>query len=346
MAAARHARLRYVLDDRPGIRRMRRGKGFSYVSPRGRAIRDPAELHRLRKLAIPPAWQDVWISPDPQGHLLATGRDARGRKQHRYHPRWREARDETKYHRMVAFGLALPRIRRRIDRDLARPGLPREKVLALVLRLLEATLIRVGNEEYARKNRSFGLTTLRDRHAKIRGSALSFEFRGKHGIKRSIDLQDRRLVRMVKQCRDLPGQELFQYVDENGTRHAIGSSEVNDYLREISGDDFTAKDFRTWAGTVLAARALQGFAPCANQRQAKRNVLRAIEAVAHTLGNTPSVCRKCYIHPAVIAAYSDGQPLTTARARASTSMRRARNLSAEERAVLAFLQHSLDSTRP
>jgi DNA topoisomerase I len=342
--AARRARLRYVTDTRPGIRRQRSGKSFRYFDADGKPIRDPDELQRLRKLAIPPAWKNVWICPDPQGHLLATGRDARGRKQYRYHPRWREVRDETKYDRMIAFGHALPRIRAQIARDLAKPGLPREKVLATVVRLLETTLIRVGNDEYARQNQSFGLTTLRDKHVAIRGGKLHFEFRGKHGIVHEVDLEDRRVARIVKQCRDVPGQELFQYIDEQGTRRTIDSADVNEYLREISGDEFTAKDFRTWAGTVLAAHALQALAPYRSQRQAKRNVVLAIESVAKMLGNTQTICRKCYVHPAVLNAYLDGNLVQTLQKRARTVRRAKRgSLRPEESAVLAFLQRKLDA---
>jgi DNA topoisomerase-1 len=344
LEAARRARLRYVVDTRPGIRRVRSGKSFRYLDANGRPIRDLEELYRLRKLAIPPAWKDVWICPDPHGHLLATGRDARGRKQYRYHPRWREVRDETKYDRMIAFGHALPRIRAQVARDLTRPGLPREKVLATVVRLLETTLIRVGNDEYARHNQSFGLTTLRDKHVAIRGGKLHFEFRGKHGIAHEVDLQDARVARIVKQCRDLPGYELFQYVDEAGVRHSIDSADVNEYLKAISGDEFTAKDFRTWAGTVLAARALQELAPFASQRQAKRNVVQAVEAVAMLLGNTQTICRKCYVHPAVLNAYLDGNLVQTLRQRARAVRKSRRNsLRPEESAVLAFLQHKLNT---
>ena len=333
--AARRARLRYVTSAMPGIRRLRSGKSFRYLDARGRVIRDPEELHRLRRLAIPPAWTDVWICPDPDGHLLATGRDARGRKQYRYHPRWREVRDETKYDRMIAFGHALPRIRARIACDLRGRGLAREKVLAAVVRLLETTLIRVGNDEYAQKNRSFGLTTLRDKHVAIRGGKLRFSFHGKHGIEHEVELHDPRLARIVKQCRDVPGQELFQYIDEQGVRRSISSTDVNDYLREISGDDFTAKDFRTWAGTVLAARALHELPVSSSQRHAKRHVAQAIEAVASTLGNTKSICRKCYVHPSVVQAYLDGDPVKLAGR--SRPGKRAAALRPEEAAVLAFL---------
>jgi DNA topoisomerase I len=339
IAAARSAGLRYVSDVSPGIRRLRSGKAFRYVSPDGKPVRDPDELFRIRKLAIPPAWTEVWICPTANGHIQATGRDARGRKQYRYHVRWREARDETKYHRMVAFGQALPKIRARAHRDLSLPGLPRAKVLATVIRLLETTLIRVGNEEYARQNRSFGLTTMRDRHVKIKGARVHFEFRGKAGVSHAIDLQDRRLARIVRQCRDVPGQELFQYIDESGERRSIGSSEVNEYLREIGGEDFTAKDFRTWAGTVLAARALKELVPFASQRQAKRNVVNAVEAVAMLLGNTRSVCRKCYIHPEVLNSYFDGTLLGALNRRARSA--RSRWLRADEVAVFAFLKRKL-----
>src|SRR5436190_10175993 len=253
--AAKEAGLRYTSDDRPGIRRRRRGRSFQYIRPDGGAITDAAERARINALAIPPAWTDVWICPSPNGHLQATGRDARGRKQYRYHPRWREVRDEVKYGRLIKFAEALPSIRMRTNADLAKSGLPREKVLAAVVQLLEKTLIRVGNEEYARQNGSIGLTTMRDAHAKVSGSTVRFEFRGKSGIRHAVDLNDRRLAAIVKACRDLPGYELFQYIDDDGTRQVIDSCDVNDYLREICGSDFTAKDFRTWSGTVLAARA-------------------------------------------------------------------------------------------
>jgi DNA topoisomerase-1 len=331
-----------VHDDQPGIRRARSGKGFRYRTPDGKVLHDPDELRRIRALVIPPAWTDVWICPLANGHLQATGRDDRGRKQHRYHPRWREVRDETKYHRMIAFGQALPRIRRRTERDLARRGLPRDKVRATIVRLLETTLIRVGNEEYARQNGSFGLTTLHDRHVDIAGDTLRFEFRGKSGVRRSVGLLDRRLARVVKQCQDVPGYELFQYVDADGTRHTIDSADVNDYLRRASGQDFTAKDFRTWAGTVLAARALQEFEAFDSQAQAKKNVVRAIETVAARLGNTKAVCRKCYIHPAVLDAYLDGSLLKTLQGRVEHEIRRGlARLRPEEAAVLAFLQERL-----
>ncbi len=342
VACARAAGLRYVSDAAPGIRRLRAGKGFRYVRPDGKPVRDAATLRRIRSLAIPPAWTDVWICPRPDGHLQATGRDDRGRKQHRYHPRWRAVRDETKYHHLIAFARALPRLRRRVARDLARPGLPRAKVLAAIVRLLETTLIRVGNEEYAKQNHSFGLTTLRDRHADIEGSHVAFHFRGKSGIEHAVDLNDRRLARIVQQCQDLPGQELFQWVDEEGKVHDVNSADVNDYLHEVGGADFTAKDFRTWAGTVLAARALQEFQAFDSQTQAKRNVVRAIESVAKRLGNTRAVCRKCYVHPAVIDAYLEGSLLDTLRVRVEAEIKGSlRALRPEEAAVLAFLQERL-----
>jgi DNA topoisomerase-1 len=341
-AAARSAGLRYVDNRRPGISRVRQGKGMSYRSPDGRTIRDGETLTRIRSLAVPPAWRDVWICPDSEGHVQATGRDARGRKQYRYHPRWREVRDSNKYERMVAFGRALPFIRRRVEKDLAQPRLPREKILATVVRLLEVTLIRVGNEEYARQNDSFGLATMQDRHVRVNGSALRFQFRGKSGILHEVDVHDRRLARIVRQSRDLPGFELFQYVDADGERRTIDAVDVNMYLKSIAGDEFTAKDFRTWAGTVLAARALRELAVFDSQAQAKRNVLRAVEAVAKRLGNTRAVCRKCYIHPEVVNAYLDGTLAESLNRKAGRELRsNLKNLSQEEAAVLALLQRAL-----
>jgi DNA topoisomerase-1 len=342
IAGARKAHLHYVDGSEPGLQRVRRGRGFCYLTHAGKPVRDRATLERIAKLAIPPAWTRVWICADPDGHLQATGRDARGRKQYRYHARWRQVRDETKYHRMLDFGRALPAIRAQTAKHLALPGLPREKVLATVVRLLETALIRVGNREYARDNGSFGLTTLRNKHVSIHGSKVHFEFRGKHGIVHAVDLEDRRLGRVVKQCRDLPGQELFQYVGADGQRHRVGSSDVNDYLRALSRDEFTAKDFRTWGGTMLAAEALLGLPACTTQRQAKRNLLRAIEQVADRLGNTKAVCRKCYVHPAVMDAYLAGK-LSIAR-HTVAHRPRATGLSSHERAVLAFLKRALSST--
>ena len=300
--SAKAAGLRYVSDAEPGISRQRlgisrerSGTAFRYLGADGRALRDAETLARIRRLAIPPAWEDVWICAREDGHLQATGRDARARKQYRYHPRWREVRDETKYGRMLAFAKALPRIRRRVSQDLALPGLPRDKVLATVVRLLETTRIRVGNQEYARANDSFGLTTLRTRQVRVNGSTMSFRFRGKSGVQHDVALNDGKLAAIVRRMRDLPGYELFQYVDEAGERRAVDSADVNEYLRTAAGEEFTSKDFRTWAGTVLAAQALHACG--------KNQLKHAIARVARQLGNTPAVCRKCYIHPAVIDAY-------------------------------------------
>jgi len=309
--SAQAAGLRYVSDTQPGIRRKKSGKGFSYLGTDGKTIRDSRELARIRSLAIPPAYTDVWICPSPNGHLQATGRDARGRKQYRYHAKWREVRDETKYGRMLAFSEVLPKVRERLERDLSRPGLPREKVLATVVRLLESTCIRVGNDEYAKANRSYGLTTLQDRHVEISGSNLRFEFRGKSGKAHKVSLSDRRLARIVQRCQALPGEDLFQYIDDGEVRQSIGSEDVNEYIREITGEDFTAKDFRTWAGTLLAVDALTALGPWTSQRQAKSNVLRAIDRVAEQLNNTRAVCRKYYVHPAVFDTYLAGTMLET-----------------------------------
>ena len=303
---ARAAGLRYVDDRTPGITRKKTRQAFCYIDNDGTPIRDEAELARIRSLAIPPAWTDVWICRWRNGHLQATGRDAKGRKQYRYHPQWRNVRDEAKYERMLDFGQALPTIRARIDKALSLQGLPREKVLAAIVYLLQATLMRIGNREYARDNDSYGMTTLRKKHVRVDGTQIRFEFRGKSGVRHSIRLQDRRLARIIMRTRDLPGQELFQYVDEEGQRHAICSNDVNDYLRELTGRDYTAKDFRTWAGTVLAAMALRDCEPCGSETEGKRNVVQAIAAVAQRLGNTPAICRKCYVHPRVIEAYMDG----------------------------------------
>jgi DNA topoisomerase-1 len=301
--AARAARLRYVSDRQPGITRKRVAGGFTYRDPRGRVVREAGELTRIKALAVPPAWTDVWICPLENGHLQATGRDARRRKQYRYHARWRRTRDETKYEHMLEFGQALPAIRRRTAADLALPGLPREKVLAAVVRLMEDTLARVGNPEYASQNNTFGLTTLRNRHVRVSRGCIELDFRAKHGIRHVSRVSDRKLARVVKNCRDLPGSELFQYIDEGGERHCIDSADVNGYLREISGRDITAKDFRTWAATNLAVLAL------ADQDQeppTKKAQVAAIKQVAKRLGNTPAICRKCYIHPAVLECYLDG----------------------------------------
>ena len=340
--SAKTSGLRYVTDTIPGIRRKRIGKAFRYYSAKGKPLRDRDELRRIKALAVPPAWNDVWISPFAESHLQATGRDAKGRKQYRYHARWRQARDETKYDRMMLVGQVLPTLRHRVRKDLARPGLPRVKVIATVVKLLETTLIRVGNEEYARENNSFGLTTMRNKHVKIKGSKIRFQFRGKSGVGYELDLHNPRLARIVKRCQDLPGQELFQYLEEDGARKAVDSSDVNEYLREVTGIDLTAKDFRTWAGTVLAARALREFEHFDSKAQAKRNILNAIEAVAKKLGNTRAVCRKCYIHPAVVNSYMDGSLAQTLAQRAERELSKSLSgLSPEEAAVMAILEQQL-----
>ncbi|MGH7526406.1 MAG: DNA topoisomerase IB [Gemmatimonadales bacterium] len=335
--SAEAAGLRYVSDTSPGIRRRRAGKGFSYVGPDGRTIRDQKELARIRSLAIPPAYEDVWICPSPHGHIQATGRDARGRKQYRYHPQWRAVRDETKYGRMIAFSEVLPRIRQRVDGDLGGAGLTREKVLATVVRLLECTGIRVGNDEYARSNRSYGLTTLRDQHVEISGSTLRFQFRGKSGKAHSVALSDRRLARIVQRCQALPGAELFQYVDQQGEQQTIGSGDVNAYLREISGQEFTAKDFRTWAGTILAVAALRELGPFDTEREGKAAVLKAIDRVAEQLNNTRAVCRKYYVHPAVFETYLAGTMLQSLENGTQAAAAAAAALTPEERAVVRLL---------
>jgi DNA topoisomerase-1 len=305
--SAKAAGLRYVSDNEPGIRRRKRGKGFTYLDSQGKTLRDSRLLERIQALAIPPAWTDVWICPAASGHLQATGRDSRGRKQYRYHPEWRHVRDQTKFGRMAAFGEALPALRSRVEKDLSLPGLPREKVVATAVRLLESTLIRVGNREYARQNGSFGLTTLRDGHVQIEGSKIRFEFRGKSGKDQSAEVQDRRVARIVKQCRDLPGQTLFQYLDENGERQKITSEDINAYLREATREDFTAKDFRTWGGTVLALSTLLEVGPCESEKEANQAVVAVVKRVAEELGNRPATCRKYYIHPALIDAFIDGK---------------------------------------
>ncbi len=342
---AEAAGLRYVSDTSPGVGRRRAGKGFSYIGLDGERITDANRVGWFKRLAIPPAWTDVWICPIKSGHIQATGRDARGRKQYRYHPLWREVRDEAKYGRLIEFARALPRIRRRADRDLRRRGLPREKVLALIVRLLEETLIRVGNEEYVRENRSFGLSTLRDRHAKVRGAGVTFTFRGKAGKEHTIGVQDRRLARLVKQCQEIPGQELFQYYEADGSRVDVTSGDVNDYLREISGDEFTAKDFRTWAGTVAAAMALEEFLEVDDEAGRKKAIVEAIELVAKRLGNTPAVSRACYVHPEVIERYLDGTMIDALSRRARGIGRGAHALRPEEAAVLGLLQARLARER-
>ena len=336
---ARDAGLSYGVDDRPGLSRQRRGRTTIILDVRGKQVRDRATLARVDSLAIPPAWTNVWIAPKSSQHLQATGRDARGRKQYRYHPRWREHRDQNKYSDLIAFAKALPKIRRRVARDLRRQGMPREKVLAAIVRLLEVSLIRVGNDEYARSNGSYGLTTIQDRHAEVRGAKIAFRFCGKSGVVHHVGLKSPTLARIVKRCQQLPGQELFQYLDEEGQIHDVGSTDVNDYLRDISGREMTAKEFRTWAGTALAAQALQEFEEFDSQASAKRNITRAIERVASRLGNTSSVCRKCYVHPAVIDAYLDRTLASTLEKRATRKLRKnLKSLSPEEAAVLALLR--------
>jgi DNA topoisomerase-1 len=307
--SAKAAGLRYMSDTKPGIQRKRSGNGFYYVDAEGKTVRDRETLARVKSLVIPPAWTRVWICTSPKGHLQATGRDARGRKQSRYHPRWREVRDETKYERMMIFGAALPMIRERVEQDLGMPGLPRPKVLATIVRLMEMTLIRVGNEEYARQNQSYGLTTMRNKHVDVDGSTVTFHFQGKSRVQHTVDITDRRLARIVQRCQDIPGYELFQYVDKDGTHHSVDSADVNEYLRDISGEEFTAKDFRTWAGSVLACEMLWEFEKFESETEAKRNVVQAIKLVAARLGNTPSVCRKCYVHPVVLDCYMSGAML-------------------------------------
>ena len=334
-------KLLYVSDRAPGISRRRVGHGWSYKGPDGAIIRDAATLARIRALAIPPAYRDVWICLDPNGHIQASGRDARNRKQYRYHTAWRDFRDAAKYERVASFVRALPRLRERVAADLAKHGLPRDKVLATIVRLMETTFIRIGNPEYARQNKSFGLTTLRNRHARVTGNTVELSFQAKSGIKRHVVLRNRQLVSLVRRLRDLPGQELFQYLDEEGGRHSVGSADVNDYLREATAEEVTAKDFRTWAGTYLAVVALSAMAEGDNEAARKRSLLSAIDAVSAALGNTPAICRKCYIHPAVLDAHMTGA--LAARFQTLVARLTARphaGLSAEEAAVMALLDES------
>ncbi len=344
-AAAAAARLHYVDDSRPGITREATEDGFVYRQPDGSVVADEKTLERVRKLAVPPAYVDVWICRDPRGHLQAVGRDARGRKQYRYHADWRAIRDEAKYGKMLLFGKMLPTIRAQVARDLGLSGLPRRKVLATVVALLEKTLMRVGNEEYTKTNKSFGLTTLRNRHARVRGTELVLDFRAKHGIQQHVELRDRRLAGIVKRLQDISGQDLFQYLDEDEQKHGISSQDVNDYLHEITGEDITAKDFRTWAATNLAALALHEFEQFDSHAKAKKNVLHAVEKVSKLLGNTPAMCRKCYIHPAIFDGYLDGSLAEALRQRAEAVLEPGGvahgSLSAEEVAVVAFLSRSL-----
>lgn len=338
--SAKEAGLRYVSDSKPGIARRRSGKGFRYLDADGKPVRDKETLARIRSLVIPPAWRDVWICASSNGHLQATGRDAKGRKQGRYHPRWRAVRDETKYERMLLFGAALPSIRERVEQDLSLPGLPRNKILAAIVRLMELTHIRVGNEEYAKENGSYGLTTMRGRHVQVSGSRVTFRFSGKSGVRHTIEFTDRRLARIVRRCQDIPGYELFQYIDDEDEPHTIDSADVNEYLREVSHQDFTAKDFRTWAGTVLACMMLREFEAFASETEAKKNVVEAIKSVAARLGNTPAVCRKCYVHPAVLECYLAGAIKRAVR-RQNEDEDEVAAVQREERALMELLRHRL-----
>jgi DNA topoisomerase-1 len=340
---AREAGLRYTSDDRPGITRRRRGEAFTYHLPAGAQLRDKETLGRIKRLAIPPAWEDVWISTLDNGHVQATGRDARKRKQYRYHPYWRQQRDESKFEHMLAFARVLPRIRRKVAADLRRKDMSRERIVATVVRLLETTVIRVGNDEYARENHSYGLTTMRNRHVEVKKSDITFSFRGKSGKHHDITLHDPRLAKIIRACQELPGQELFSYLEDGKPGH-IESSDVNAYLREITDSDFTAKDFRTWIGTVLAATAFQEFEAVTSERQAKKNIGMVIESVAKILGNTPAVCRKCYVHPDVINAYVNGETLDTVSQRISSNLKNSMStLKPAEAAVLSLLQRRLKS---
>ncbi len=341
-AAAEEAGLRYGSDDQPGYTRKPKGDDFEYFDTKGEPITDETRLLRIKRLAIPPAYTDVWICPTANGHLQATGRDARGRKQYRYHEKWREARDETKYDRMLIFGAALPKIRKRVESDLGLSGLPKNKVLATIVSIIERTFIRVGNEEYARTNNSYGLTTMRNKHVAVKGSKVQFKFRGKSGVEHQLAIADRRLARIVKKVQDLPGQELFGFVDDEGNVQDVKSQDVNDYLKEITGEDFTAKDFRTWAGTVLAAVALNAVEAFENKTQAKKNVKAAITAVSKILGNTPAVCRKCYVHPAVLETYLSGGMIEGLRRKTEQALaENLQDLRPVEAAVMSFLQARL-----
>jgi DNA topoisomerase I len=340
--AAETAGLRYVSDEEPGIRRKKSGTGFTYLKPDGSKVADKATLDRIRSLAIPPAYTDVWICAKANGHIQATGRDAKGRKQYRYHLAFREVRESTKYEHMLEFAQGLPAIRKTIDEHMSLRGLPREKVLATVVHLLENTLIRVGNADYVKQNKSYGLTTLRDPHVKVEGGELRFQFKGKSGKTWKLKVKDRRIARIVKACQDLPGQDLFQYLDENGVQQSVTSADVNAYLKEITGRDITAKDFRTWAGTVLAALALKEFEEFDSEAKAKKNIRAAIEKVSGRLGNTPSICRKCYVHPEVFSSYMDGELLLEVKEEIETELREdLPSLKPEEAAVLTLLQERL-----
>ena len=343
--AAESAGLVYVSDEDKGIRRERKGDGFVYTRPNGEPLTDEPTLERIRKLAIPPAYVDVWICPKANGHLQATGRDARGRKQYRYHPQFREVRESTKYEHMMEFARALPAVRAKLADHMALRGLPREKVLATVVHLLETTLIRVGNDDYARDNKSYGLTTLRNPHVKVEGAQLRFQFKGKSGKTWRLQVKDRRIARIVRACQELPGQRLFQYQDEDGEIREVTSADVNAYLKEVTGADITAKDFRTWAGTVMAALALQEFEAFDTKASQKKNLKEAIERVASRLGNTPTICRKCYIHPEVLNAYAEGSLLLQVQRKVEEELREdLAQLRPEEAAVLAMLESRLKRT--
>lgn len=342
---ARGAHLRYVDQAAmPGLTRQKHGSGFRYLTARGHVVRNPRTLRRIEELVIPPAWTDVWICPDPHGHLQATGLDQRRRKQYLYHPRWREVRDTTKFEKLLDFARALPKLRKRVNADLRLRGLPRDKILATVVKLLEVTRIRIGNDEYAESNKSYGLTTLRNRHATVRGAKVCFDFVGKSGVRHEIDFHSPRLAAIIKKCQDLPGQKLFEYHDDDGTIRSISSSDVNEYLREITGEDFTAKDFRTWGGTLLALQTLQDCECSDSVTGRKRNVVAAIKTVAEELGNTAAVCRKCYIHPAIIDAYLNDLPLTRKTCRATSPRITRIRLTDTEQAVVKLLRRQ-SSTR-
>jgi DNA topoisomerase I len=342
---AESAGLTYVTDEAKGITRERRGESFTYARSNGQPVTDEATLERIRKLAIPPAWTEVWICPKATGHLQATGRDARGRKQYRYHPQFREVSEQTKYEHMLEFARALPAIRAKVAEHMALRGLPREKVLATVVHLLETTLIRVGNDDYARQNESYGLTTLRNKHVKVEGTQLRFQFKGKSGKMWKLQIKDRRVAKIVKGCQDLPGQELFAYVDDEGQPRDVTSADVNAYLREITGSDVTAKDFRTWAGTVMAALALQEFEQFDTKATQKKNLKAAIERVAARLGNTPTICRKCYVHPEILNSFAEGQLLLEIKEQVESELRDdLATLKPEEAAVLSLLEARLNRT--
>ncbi|MGA9243878.1 MAG: DNA topoisomerase IB [Silvibacterium sp.] len=341
--SAKYAGLCYVSDAKPGITRKRAGRGFRYLEPDGSLLRDHDTLARIKSLVIPPAWKDVWICSNPKGHLQVTGRDAKGRKQSRYHPRWREVRDETKYERMLVFGTVLPKIREQVEQDLHLPGLPRTKVLATVVRLMELTLIRVGNTEYARDNGSYGLTTMKGRHVRVEGATITFKFQGKSKVRHTIDVRDRQLARIVQRCQDIPGFELFQYADDAGDPHTIDSADVNEYLRELSKEDFTAKDFRTWAGTVLTCLMLRDREAFESATEAKRNVVEVIKGVAKRLGNTPTVCRKCYVHPAVLDCYFAGALIPVASKRTENlNADSSEQIQTEETGLLHLLRQQME----